>query len=203
MSRTRRTYICSAWPIRPIATWVTTRSQISHHSVCSLQHPLLSILLRPEDNAKMATPQASSSSSTQETYLSTSEGGITPASVIAVGAVLSGLAVIAVALRFYVRLIRVYASLGVEDWLILVSVVLTLGMGLMMIIGLDSPFLGQIQGFCLTDLGNPYRLCDGRSSTTDSSGHRAKGIPDCDQRCRNTDRAGELISFASCPLGPR
>lgn len=67
--------------------------------------------------------------------MSTSEGGITPASVIAVGAVLSGLAVIAVALRFYVRLIRVYASLGVEDWLILVSVVLTLGMGLMMIIG--------------------------------------------------------------------
>ncbi|KAI1382875.1 uncharacterized protein F4822DRAFT_435250 [Hypoxylon trugodes] len=82
----------------------------------------------------MSTSQTNSSNG-QEKYLSTSEGGITPASVIAVGAVLSGLAVIAVALRFYVRLIRVYSSLGIEDWLILVSVVLTLGMGLMMIIG--------------------------------------------------------------------
>lgn len=67
--------------------------------------------------------------------MSTSEGGITPASVIAVGAVLAGLAVIAVALRFYVRLVRVRASLDISDWLILVSTFLTLGMGLMMIIG--------------------------------------------------------------------
>ncbi|KAI8965299.1 hypothetical protein F5Y11DRAFT_313576 [Daldinia sp. FL1419] len=82
----------------------------------------------------MNTSQTNSSS-TDEKYLSTSEGGITPASVIAVGAVLPGLAIIAVALRFYVRLIRMYTSLGVEDWLILASVILTLGMGLMMIIG--------------------------------------------------------------------
>jgi hypothetical protein len=50
------------------------------------------------------------STSSHETYLSTSEGGITPASVIAVGAVLSGLAAIAIALRFYVRT-RTNASL--------------------------------------------------------------------------------------------
>ncbi|KAI1758776.1 hypothetical protein GGR53DRAFT_205421 [Hypoxylon sp. FL1150] len=82
----------------------------------------------------MSSSQANSSNA-QETYLSTSEGGITPASVIAVGAVLSGLAIIAVSLRFYVRLVRVYAALGIEDWLILLSTILTLGMGLMMIIG--------------------------------------------------------------------
>ncbi|KAI1076112.1 hypothetical protein F5B20DRAFT_594319 [Whalleya microplaca] len=82
-------------------------------------------------------------SNLHETFLSTSEGGITPPSVIAVGAVLPGLAAIAVALRIYVRVVRTRVSLGVEDWLIILSFVLTLGLGLMMIIGSAMGGLSQ------------------------------------------------------------
>jgi ABC-type nickel/cobalt efflux system permease component RcnA len=80
----------------------------------------------------------SNNSTSSGTYLSTSEGGITPASVIAVGAVLSGLAAIAVILRFYVRICRSHTSPSVEDWLILASFILTLGLGLILIVGMSS-----------------------------------------------------------------
>ena len=63
------------------------------------------------------------SSSSGETYLSTSEGGITPASVIAVGAVLPGLATIAVCLRLFVRVKLKTISIGADDWLIFISLV--------------------------------------------------------------------------------
>lgn len=117
------------------------------------------------------------SSEAHETFLSTSEGGITPASVIAVGAVLSGLAILAVALRFYVRLVRVYASLGIEDWLILISAILTLGMGLMMIIGIKSPVCYLYK---MLQTSDSYRIRAGRSGKADSSRHWAEGIPYCD-----------------------
>ncbi|OTB01691.1 hypothetical protein M426DRAFT_14305 [Hypoxylon sp. CI-4A] len=88
------------------------------------------------------------STKAQETYLTTSEGGITPSSVIAIGAVFAGIAIIAVALRFYVRSIRASTPYGIDDWLILASAILTLGMGLMMIIGSAMGGLAQptIQG---------------------------------------------------------
>lgn len=47
---------------------------------------------------------------------------VTPKTIIAVGAVLPSLAAIAVSLRFYVR-IRLSPSVGLDDWLILVSLV--------------------------------------------------------------------------------
>ncbi|KAI2628677.1 hypothetical protein GGR54DRAFT_628507 [Hypoxylon sp. NC1633] len=90
----------------------------------------------------MSAPQTNSSN-TEQTYLSTSEGSITPARVVVIGAVFAGLALIAVALRFYVRLVRVRTFLGVDDWLILVSAILTLAMGLMMIIGSEMGGLAQ------------------------------------------------------------
>lgn len=125
---------------------------------------------------------STNSSNAQETYLSTSEGGITPASVIAVGAVLAGLAVIAVALRFYVRLVRVRASLDISDWLILVSTFLTLGMGLMMIIGMKSTTPAKYTSeFYFANIRDSRRLCDGRLGKTDTSRHWAEGIPYCHQ----------------------
>ena len=47
---------------------------------------------------------------------------VTPRSVIAVGAVLPGLATIAVILRFYARLFKA-TTVGVDDWMILCSLV--------------------------------------------------------------------------------
>lgn len=78
---------------------------------------------------------------------------VTPMTIIAVGAVLPSLAAIAVSLRFYVR-IRLSPSVGLDDWLILVSLVsdsadssfdmngtevlrqiLTVALGVMLIVG--------------------------------------------------------------------
>lgn len=59
---------------------------------------------------------------------------ITPRSVIAVGSVLPGLAAMAVSLRFYVKLYKA-GSVGIDDWLILCSLILTIGLGVMLIVG--------------------------------------------------------------------
>jgi hypothetical protein len=68
---------------------------------------------------------SSANKTTHEVYLSTSEGNITPANVIAVGAVLPMLGFIAVAARFYGRKSAGGVFLGADDWLILVSLVRT------------------------------------------------------------------------------
>ena len=57
-----------------------------------------------------------------------------PKNVIAVGAVLPGLATIAVSLRFYARKIA-GTHIGADDWLILCSLILTIGLGVMLIAG--------------------------------------------------------------------
>jgi hypothetical protein len=58
-----------------------------------------------------------------EKYLSSSEGNITPANTIAVGAVLPILGTVAVAARFYGRRTASAVVLGADDWLILISLV--------------------------------------------------------------------------------
>ncbi len=63
-----------------------------------------------------------SGSNETSAYLTASEGSITPASVIAVGAVMSGLPSVAVALRFYAKSRRA-SELTPDDWLILISLV--------------------------------------------------------------------------------
>lgn len=90
-------------------------------------------------------------------YLSTSEDGKTPAmcvtdlttlllaplltnhisiySIIATGAVFSVLPAIAVAFRFYVRYTITHRNVGLDDWLMLASFILTLGLGIMLIAG--------------------------------------------------------------------
>ena len=65
----------------------------------------------------------STNSNTPEKYLTTSEGNITPANVIVVGAVLPALGLIAVVARFYGRKNISVVFLGADDWLILVSLV--------------------------------------------------------------------------------
>ena len=62
-------------------------------------------------------------SNSSPTFIATSEGDLTPALVIAAGAVLPILGIIAVALRFTSRLQRKDVRLGADDWLILVSIV--------------------------------------------------------------------------------
>ena len=62
-------------------------------------------------------------SSTGDRFTTSSEGGLTPALLIAAGAVLPVLGIISVALRFYSRLQRKDVRLGVDDWLILCSIV--------------------------------------------------------------------------------
>lgn len=66
----------------------------------------------------------------------------TPKSVIAVGAVLPGLATIAVILRFYGRLFKA-STVGVDDWMILCSLILTIGLGVMLIVGSALSGLAQ------------------------------------------------------------
>lgn len=65
----------------------------------------------------------STNSTTPEKYSTTSEGNITSANVIAVGAVLPILASIAVIARFYGRKTVSIVFLGADDWLVLVSLV--------------------------------------------------------------------------------
>lgn len=59
---------------------------------------------------------------------------VTPASIIAVGAVLPALASVAVALRFYVKTKR-RTELSIDDWLILFALAICIGLGVMMIVG--------------------------------------------------------------------
>ncbi|TVY83828.1 hypothetical protein LSUE1_G001333 [Lachnellula suecica] len=89
-----------------------------------------------------------SNSTAPEKFLSTSEGNITPANVIAVGAVLPILGLIAVVARFYGRQHVSVVFLGADDWLILLSLILTIGMGVMMIVG--KYFLGNMKPLALT-----------------------------------------------------
>ena len=63
-------------------------------------------------------------STAPEKFLSSSEGNITPANVIAVGAVLPILGAFAVCARFYGRKNISVVFLGADDWLILVSLVI-------------------------------------------------------------------------------
>ncbi len=55
---------------------------------------------------------------------------------MAVGAVFSALAAVAVALRFYTRLRVNRAGLSVDDWLMAAAFFFTLGMGIMLIVGM-------------------------------------------------------------------
>ncbi|KAI1843549.1 hypothetical protein JX266_010182 [Neoarthrinium moseri] len=86
-------------------------------------------------------------------YLSTSEEGRTPATVITIGAVFSALAVIATALRFYCRAYITRAGFMTDDWLMLAACFLTVGMGVMLIVGGAIHALAQptIQGWGPTD----------------------------------------------------
>ncbi|KAK3318819.1 hypothetical protein B0H66DRAFT_622940 [Apodospora peruviana] len=87
----------------------------------------------------------SSNSSTQGPmmYLSTSEDGKIPATVIAIGVVFSVVAAVSVALRFYTRLHVTRFGLAVDDWLMLAALLLTLGMGVMLIVGAALHGLAQ------------------------------------------------------------
>ncbi|KAM0798337.1 hypothetical protein BDR22DRAFT_891390 [Usnea florida] len=67
---------------------------------------------------------------------------VTPKTVIAVGAILPAVAIIAVALRFYVRIVRT-KSMGFDDTLILLALILTLALGIMMVIGSAVHALAQ------------------------------------------------------------
>ncbi|KAI3323419.1 hypothetical protein HD806DRAFT_85811 [Xylariaceae sp. AK1471] len=71
------------------------------------------------------------------------ENRITPASVIAIGAVFAFLPAVAVVLRFYCRLRVKRTVLGIDDWLSLAAFVLTLGMGIMLIVGGSIHALAQ------------------------------------------------------------
>ncbi|KAI1352661.1 hypothetical protein F5Y01DRAFT_279132 [Xylaria sp. FL0043] len=77
------------------------------------------------------------------TYLSTSEDGRTPETIIAIGTVLAALAIFFVAMRFYCRLRVTKAGLAADDWLMLSALILNIGMGLMLIIGASLHGLGQ------------------------------------------------------------
>ena len=59
---------------------------------------------------------------------------VTPISIIAVGAAMPAIASIAVSLRAYVKLKR-GTSFGADDWLIIFSLVLCIGLGVTMIVG--------------------------------------------------------------------
>ncbi|EPE32025.1 plasma membrane protein Pth11-like protein [Glarea lozoyensis ATCC 20868] len=67
---------------------------------------------------------------------------VTPESMIAVGTVLPLLASTAVALRFFIKHRR-KAELGLDDWSILVALLLCIGLGAMMIAGSAVHALGQ------------------------------------------------------------
>ncbi|KAI0424135.1 hypothetical protein F5Y09DRAFT_353752 [Xylaria sp. FL1042] len=77
------------------------------------------------------------------TYLSTSEEGRTPATIIAIGAVFGALPALFVFLRFYCRTRITKAGPGVDDWFMLSAFVLNVGLGLMLIIGASLHGLGQ------------------------------------------------------------
>ncbi|KAH8590154.1 hypothetical protein B0O99DRAFT_521821 [Bisporella sp. PMI_857] len=67
---------------------------------------------------------------------------VTPTSVIVVGAALPTLASIAVALRFYIKLKR-RTGIGLDDWLILFSLILLISFGIIMIVGSAVHALAQ------------------------------------------------------------
>ncbi|TVY47473.1 hypothetical protein LOCC1_G002206 [Lachnellula occidentalis] len=64
-----------------------------------------------------------------------------PASVIAVGAVMPSLAIIAVALRFYSRRV-IHNPLQTDDWILIPALLLTIGMGASLIAGVKLHALG-------------------------------------------------------------
>lgn len=61
---------------------------------------------------------------------------VTPSSIIAVGAVMPSLALIAVSLRFYVKVKK--RTVGLDDWLILVALVICCALGITLIVGESS-----------------------------------------------------------------
>ena len=67
---------------------------------------------------------------------------VTPPSVIAVGVLLPGLATFAVSLRLYLRRLNA-VGLGVDDWLILLSLTLCIACGVVLIVGAATNGLGQ------------------------------------------------------------
>ncbi|KAI1321388.1 hypothetical protein F5Y16DRAFT_70421 [Xylariaceae sp. FL0255] len=82
--------------------------------------------------------QSRSSSTRSEAAISPSllnESNITPALAIAIGAIFSFLPAVAVACRFYCRLRVKRSGLAIDDWLMAMAFFLTLGMGLMLIVG--------------------------------------------------------------------
>lgn len=56
-------------------------------------------------------------------------------SIIATGAVFSVLPALAVFLRFYCHLRVTRSRVGIDDWLMLAALFLTVGLGLMLIVG--------------------------------------------------------------------
>ncbi|KAA8570253.1 hypothetical protein EYC84_002565 [Monilinia fructicola] len=66
---------------------------------------------------------------------------VTPSSIIAVGAVMPSLALIAVSLRFYVKVKK--RTVGLDDWLILVALVICCALGITLIVGSAVKALGQ------------------------------------------------------------
>ncbi|KAI0189472.1 hypothetical protein F4808DRAFT_445380 [Astrocystis sublimbata] len=76
-------------------------------------------------------------------YESTSEEGRTPSAIIAIGAVFAVLPTVFVTLRFCCRLRVSNAGLAADNWLILSALILTIGMGLMLVIGAALNGLGQ------------------------------------------------------------
>ncbi|QSZ32401.1 hypothetical protein DSL72_001975 [Monilinia vaccinii-corymbosi] len=66
---------------------------------------------------------------------------VTPSSIIAVGAVMPSLALIAVCLRFYVKVKK--RTVGLDDWLILVALVICCALGITLIVGSAEKALGQ------------------------------------------------------------
>ncbi|KAI0118666.1 hypothetical protein GGR51DRAFT_497223 [Nemania sp. FL0031] len=86
-------------------------------------------------------------------YATTSEDGKTPATVITIGAVFSVLPAITVFLRFYCRLHVTRVGLAADDWLMLAAFFLTLGMGIILIVGAALHGLAQPtpQGWGPTD----------------------------------------------------
>ncbi|KAI1430776.1 hypothetical protein GGR50DRAFT_683247 [Xylaria sp. CBS 124048] len=76
-------------------------------------------------------------------YVSSSEGGRTPASIIAIGAVFVALPTLSVALRFYCRLLVTKSRLAADDWLMFLALVFNIAMGLMLIIGAALHGLAQ------------------------------------------------------------
>ena len=64
-----------------------------------------------------------------------------PASIIAVGAVMPALGIVAVALRFYCRR-RNRNPLQIDDWILIPALLLTIGMGASLIAGVRLHALG-------------------------------------------------------------